>query len=194
MDRHDSFKSNTDTQFQMINRGDNLNQALAERRGCDASKILNEMPSNGTRLDAIRDYQRETKNDSQHFPKIDVNFNKDGYEIKAQPNKDVNDVKGDKSQSIAKANFDGNDNLTDAACKNMPVKDDSAQRPSGGNNSFDFSPNKYEFMGGSGMQNNQATETSADKTDKTGDANGMPPASSAGSDGGGSGSGKQPNP
>jgi|GEM_PF-1764701 hypothetical protein len=123
MDRHDTFKQTSENQFQSIYSGDNLNQALAERRGCDASKILNEMPSNGARLDAIRDYQRETKNDSQHFPKIDVNFDKDGYEIKAQPNKDINDVKGDKSQSIAKAGFDINDNQTDGSCKNMPIKD-----------------------------------------------------------------------
>ena len=69
MDRHDTFKQTSESQFQSINSGDNLNQALAERRGCDASKILNEMPSHGARLDAIRDYQRETKNDSQHFPR-----------------------------------------------------------------------------------------------------------------------------
>ena len=106
MDRHDTFKQTSENQFQSSYSGDNLNQALAERRGCDASKILNEMPSNGARLDAIRDYQRETKNDSQHFP-----------------NKDINDVKGDKSQSIAKAGFDINDNQTDGSCKNMPIKD-----------------------------------------------------------------------
>lgn len=137
MDRHDSFKQTSEYQLQSINSGDNLNQALAERRGCDASKILNEMPSNGARLDAIRDYQRETKNDSQHFPKIDVNFDKDGYEIKAQPNKDINDVKGDKSQSIAKAGFDINDNQTDGSCKNMPIKDN----PIGGGGSHAHSMN-----------------------------------------------------
>jgi hypothetical protein len=99
-----------------------VSEALRNRQGCEVAHALKGM-SAGEQLDAIRSYQRESKQDPQHYPKIDVNFDKNGYEIKAKPNPETNDsAKPNKSESILNHKMDQNDNTTSLSCKNETMK------------------------------------------------------------------------
>jgi|JI7StandDraft_1071085.scaffolds.fasta_scaffold08481_5 hypothetical protein len=105
-----------------------VSEALRNRQGCEVAHALKGM-SAGEQLDAIRGYQRESKQDPQHYPKIDVNFDKNGYEIKAKPNPETNDsAKPNKSESILNHKMDQNDNTTSLACKNETMKPGEANQ------------------------------------------------------------------
>ncbi len=105
-----------------------VSEALRNRQGCEVAHALKGM-SAGEQLDAIRGYQRESKQDPQHYPKIDVNFDKNGYEIKAKPNPETNDsAKPNKSESILNHKMDQNDNTTSLACKNEAMKPGDASQ------------------------------------------------------------------
>jgi hypothetical protein len=99
-----------------------VTDALRNRQGCEVAHALKGM-SAGEQLDAIRGYQRESKQDPQHYPKIDVNFDKNGYEIKAKPNPETNDSsKPNKTESILKHKMDENDDTVSQTCKNEKMK------------------------------------------------------------------------
>ena len=99
-----------------------VSEALRNRQGCEVAHALKGM-SAGEQLDAIRGYQRESKQDPQHYPKIDVNFDKNGYEIKAKPNPETNDSsKPNKSETILNHKMDHNDETTSQSCKNEKMK------------------------------------------------------------------------
>lgn len=106
-----------------------VSDALRNRQGCEVAHALKGM-SAGEQLDAIRGYQRESKQDPQHYPKIDVNFDKNGYEIKAKPNPETNDSsKPNKTESILKHKMDENDDTVSQSCKNEKMKpQDSMQQ------------------------------------------------------------------
>lgn len=105
-----------------------VSEALRNRQGCEVAHALKGM-SAGEQLDAIRGYQRESKQDPQHYPKIDVNFDKNGYEIKAKPNPETNDsAKPNKSESILNHKMDQNDNTISLACKNETMKPGDANQ------------------------------------------------------------------
>lgn len=105
-----------------------VSEALRNRQGCEVAHALKGM-SAGEQLDAIRGYQRESKQDPQHYPKIDVNFDKNGYEIKAKPNPETNDsAKPNKSESILNHKMDQNDNTTSLSCKNETMKPGDASQ------------------------------------------------------------------
>jgi hypothetical protein len=121
----------SDTQFQLIDRGrssDNVaaNDALANRQGCDFNAAVSGM-SPGQQLDVLRNYERESKKDSENFPKIDVNFDKNGYEIKAP---DANN--GDKSEPIASTKFNDNDGVKSQSCQNLDMPEGAQTKGHGG--------------------------------------------------------------
>jgi hypothetical protein len=112
-----------------------ISDALRNRQGCEVAHALKGMTA-GEQLDAIRGYQRESKQDPQHYPKIDVNFDKNGYEIKAKPNAETNDsAKPNKSESILNHKMDENDNTTSLSCKNETMKPVDAMQHMGGRSS-----------------------------------------------------------
>ena len=109
-------------------RNSDVSEAMRTRQGCDAGHALKGM-SMGEQLDALRQYQRESKSDSQHLPKIDLKMDQDGkgYEVKAKPNPEENSNKGNKPETILKHREQENGNTAEHSCKNMPLQEKPMQ-------------------------------------------------------------------
>lgn len=99
------------------------NNGLDTRQGCEFQQSMNGK-SVGEQLDIIRDYQKESKNDSKFLPPVDLKMDQDGrgYELKAKPNPEENSNKGNRSETIAKYREDQDGNVSEQSCKNMPLK------------------------------------------------------------------------
>ncbi|HND65658.1 MAG TPA: hypothetical protein PL112_02640, partial [Candidatus Obscuribacter sp.] len=123
-----SFNNTLSKQLnQAISGGDrnsDVSESMRTRQGCDAGHALKGM-SMGEQLDALRQYQRESKNDSQHLPKIDLKMDQDGkgYEVKAKPNPEENSNKGNKPETILKHREQENGSTAEHSCKNMPLQE-----------------------------------------------------------------------
>lgn len=123
-----SFNNTLSKQLnQAISGGDrnsDVSESMRTRQGCDAGHALKGM-SMGEQLDALRQYQRESKNDSQHLPKIDLKMDQDGkgYEVKAKPNPEENSNKGNKPETILKHREQENGSTAKHSCKNMPLQE-----------------------------------------------------------------------
>lgn len=102
------------------------NNGLDTRQGCEFQKSMNGKTV-GEQLDIIRDYQKESKNDSKFLPPVDLKMDQDGrgYELKAKPNPEENSNKGNRSETIAKYREDQDGNVSEQSCKNMPLKPES---------------------------------------------------------------------
>ncbi|MBK8219966.1 MAG: hypothetical protein IPK73_02975 [Candidatus Obscuribacter sp.] len=127
-----SFNNTLSKQLnQAISSGDrnsDVSESMRTRQGCDAGHALKGM-SMGEQLDALRQYQRESKNDSQHLPKIDLKMDQDGkgYEVKAKPNPEENSNKGNKPETILKHREQENGSTAEHSCKNMPLQEKPMQ-------------------------------------------------------------------
>ncbi len=99
-------------------------ESLRSRQGCDFQKDMNGK-SMGEQLDILRQYQRESKADSQHLPKIDLKMDKDGrgYEVQAKPNPEENSNKGNRSETIMKHREHEDGSTAEQSCKNMPLQE-----------------------------------------------------------------------
>lgn len=123
-----SFNNTLSKQLnQAISGGDrnsDVSESMRTRQGCDAGHALKGM-SMGEQLDALRQYQRESKNDSQHLPQIDLKMDQDGkgYEVKAKPNPEENSNKGNKPETILKHREQENGSTAEHSCKNMPLQE-----------------------------------------------------------------------
>ncbi len=123
-----SFNNTLSKQLnQAISGGDrnsDVSESMRTRQGCDAGHALKGM-SMGEQLDALRQYQRESKNESQHLPKIDLKMDQDGkgYEVKAKPNPEENSNKGNKPETILKHREQENGSTAEHSCKNMPLQE-----------------------------------------------------------------------
>ncbi|MBX9938957.1 MAG: hypothetical protein K2Y32_06865 [Candidatus Obscuribacterales bacterium] len=98
--------------------------SLRSRQGCDFQKDMNGK-SMGEQLDILRQYQKESKSDSQHLPKIDLKMDKDGrgYEVQAKPNPEENSNKGNRSETIMKHREHEDGSTAEQSCKNMPLQE-----------------------------------------------------------------------
>lgn len=123
-----SFNNSLSKQLnQAISGGDrnsDISESMRTRQGCDAGHALKGM-SMGEQLDALRQYQRESKSDSQHLPQIDLKMDQDGkgYEVKAKPNPEENSNKGNKPETILKHREQENGSTAEHSCKNMPMQE-----------------------------------------------------------------------
>lgn len=104
--------------------------SLRSRQGCDFQKDMNGK-SMGEHLDILRQYQRESKADSQHLPKIDLKMDKDGrgYEVQAKPNPEENSNKGNRSETIMKHREHEDGSTAEQSCKNMPLQERPMMAP-----------------------------------------------------------------
>lgn len=109
-------------------RNSDVSETMRTRQGCDAGHALKGM-SMGEQLDALRQYQRDSQNDSRHLPQIDLKMDQDGkgYEIKAKPNPEENSNKGNKPETILKHREQENGNTAEHSCKNMPLQEKPMQ-------------------------------------------------------------------
>lgn len=145
----------SDTAFQLISRKSSdhaeAHDALARRQGCDFTKAVSGM-SPGEQLDVLRSYDKESKKDAESFPKIDVNFDKKGYEIKAN---DANADKGtDKGETIASTKFNDNDGVKSSSCQNFDVPESEQVGGHGSaSSSADTTTSTNESMNSMGRSN-----------------------------------------
>lgn len=104
--------------------------SLRNRQGCDFQKDMNGK-SMGEQLDILRQYQKESKSDSQHLPKIDLKMDKDGrgYEVQAKPNPEENSNKGNRSETIMKHREHEDGSTAEQSCKNMPLQERPMMAP-----------------------------------------------------------------
>lgn len=177
-----SFNSTISKQLnQAISGGDrnsDVSESMRTRQGCDAGHALKGM-SMGEQLDALRQYQRESKNDSQHLPKIDLKMDQDGkgYEVKAKPNPEENSNKGNKPETILKHREQENGSTAEHSCKNMPLQEKPMQempmQKMPPNSSLEGGNSDYKLP----MQETLGTQSSGKDSSSAGSDASLPPGS-----------------
>lgn len=127
-DLNNTLSKQLNQAFPNGDRNSDVSESMRTRQGCDAGHALKGM-SMGEQLDALRQYQRDSKNDSRHLPQIDLKMDQDGkgYEVKAKPNPEENSNKGNKPETILKHREQENGNTAEHSCKNMPLQEKPMQ-------------------------------------------------------------------